>query len=189
MKMGSYFSNIWAGIGTALVGMKITWEHLWGKKVTMQYPDKYHPIRDGGMPEFTRNRLFVDMDLCIGCMICQRNCPVNCIEIETIKVSKEDPESIKPNGEKRALWVSKFNIDFAKCMFCNLCTEECPTNAIYMTKEFEYSTLDRADLYYKFSVMTPEQIAAKKKILEEEKAKKAAAAKAAETKSTETKQE
>jgi NADH-quinone oxidoreductase subunit I len=122
-------------------------------------------------------------------MICQRNCPVNCIEIETIKVSKDDPEYLKPNGEKRALWVSKFNIDFAKCMFCNLCTEECPTNAIYMTKEFEYSAYDRKNLYYKFSVMTPAQIESKKRIIEEEKAKKAAAAKAAEAKSTETKNE
>lgn len=187
----NYISNVWAGIGTALVGMRITWKHLFMKKVTRQYPDKFHPVRDGQTPEFLRNRLFVDMDLCIGCMICQRNCPVNCITIETIKSVKDDPEAVKPNGEKINLWVNKFDIDFAKCMFCNLCTEECPTDAIYMTTEFEYTSYVRDHLYYRFSVMTPEQIEAKKKLLEEEKAKKAAAAaaaKAAETK-TEDKKE
>lgn len=180
-EMGIYFSNIWAGIGTALVGMKITWGHLFSKKVTRQYPDSYHPIHDGGMPEFSRNRLFTDMELCIGCLICARNCPVNCIMIETIKASKDDPEAVKMNGDKVTLWVNKFDIDFAKCMFCNLCTEECPTDAIYMTQEFEYTKYNRDELLYHFAVMTPEQIEAKKKIMEEEKAKKTAeaAAKAA----------
>jgi len=183
----NYISNVWAGIGTALVGMKITWSHLLTKKVTRQYPDKFHPVRDKQTPEFLRNRLFVDMDLCIGCMICQRNCPVNCITIETIKSVKEDSEAVKANGDKINLWVNRFDIDFAKCMFCNLCTEECPTDAIYMTTEFEYTSYVRDHLYYRFSVMTPEQIEAKKKLLEEEKAKKAAAAAAA--KAAETKQE
>jgi len=183
----NYISNVWAGIGTTLVGMKITLKHLFGKKVTRQYPDKFHPVRDGQAPDFLRNRLFVDMNLCIGCMICQRNCPVNCISIETIKAVKDDPEAVRPNGEKISLWVSKFDIDFAKCMFCNLCTEECPTNAIYMTKEFEYTSYNRNELLYHFSVMTPEQIEAKKKLLNEEKAKKTATA--ATAKGTENKPE
>ena len=178
--MGNYFSNISAGIGTALVGMRITFEHLFSKKVTRQYPDTFHPIRDGHMPKFARNRLYVDMELCIGCMICQRNCPVNCIDIKTIKAVKGDPEAFKKSGDKVTLWVEKFDIDFAKCMFCNLCTEECPTDAIYMTQEFEYTKYNRNELIYSFSVMTDDQIAAKTKLLEDEKAEKAAvAAKAA----------
>jgi NADH-quinone oxidoreductase subunit I len=192
--MGNYFSNVWAGIGTALIGMKITWKHLIGHKVTRQYPEKYHPSRDGGMPEFARNRLFSDMELCIGCLICQRNCPVNCISIETIKASKDDPEAFKKSGDRVTLWVNKFDINISQCMFCNLCTEECPTDAIYMTHEFEYTKYNRDELIYHFSVMTPEQIEAKKKIAEEEKAKKAAeaaakaaAAKAAEAKASEAK--
>jgi len=42
--------------------MGITWKHLWGHKVTMQYPDKFDPIKSGFIPEFARNRLYVDMD-------------------------------------------------------------------------------------------------------------------------------
>ncbi len=174
-----YFEDIWTGIYSTLVGMGVTWSHLFTKKVTMQYPELYNPNTDPARPDFIRNRLFVDMDLCIGCMICQRNCPVNCISIETIKAVKDDPQAVKPNGNKINLWVNKFDIDFSKCMFCNLCTEECPTNAINMTKEFEYSEYHRRDLLYHFSVMNNDQISEKKKMLEEEKAKKAAAAKAA----------
>ncbi len=178
-KIENYFQGIWTGVYTVLVGMGITWKHLWGHKVTMQYPDKFDPIKSGFIPEFARNRLYVDMDKCIGCAICAKECPVNCIDIDTIKASKEDAEAVFPSGKRIPLWVTKFDIDFAKCMFCNLCTENCPEDCIWMTKEFEYSDYDRMNLLYHFSKMTPEQIEAKRLIAEEEKAKKAAAPKPA----------
>lgn len=178
-KIIKYFDGIWTGIFTVLVGMGITWKHLWGHKVTMQYPDKYDPLKTGFIPEFARNRLFVDMDLCIGCGICQKDCPVNCIDIETIKASKDDADAVFPSGKRMSLWVSKFDIDFAKCMCCNLCTENCPEDCIYMTREFEFSDYDRTNLIYHFSKMTNEQIVEKQRIADEEKAKKAAAPKPA----------
>ena len=38
--MVKYFKNIWSGIYTVIIGMKITLRHLFVKKVTIQYPDK-----------------------------------------------------------------------------------------------------------------------------------------------------
>jgi NADH-quinone oxidoreductase subunit I len=116
---------------------------------------------------------------------------VNCISCETQKITPGDTD-VKPlkDGSKRGLWVTDYKIDFAKCCFCGLCTEPCPTEAIKMTPEFEYTKLKREDLIYTFSVMTPEQIQAKKDMYEkfqaekkkDEEAKKAAAAKEAEKK-------
>lgn len=182
--MLQYFKDIWLGVYTALVGMRITLDHMFRKNVTVQYPDARLPI-----PENARNRLLLDYDMCNGCNSCARACPVNCIEIETVKGTPEDMPPPLKNGKKRALWVTKYDIDFAKCCFCALCVDACPTEAILTTKEFEYSSYDRDELIYSFSPMTPEQakeksINLKKAMAEKKKAaaakKKAEAAKAAE---------
>ncbi|WP_053183581.1 NuoI/complex I 23 kDa subunit family protein [Sunxiuqinia dokdonensis] len=166
--MVQYFKTIWSGIATTFTGMKITLKHLFTKKVTIQYPDENFPL-----PETARNRLFMEMTKCIGCKNCAKICPVNCIDIETIKVSPEDPhKELHRNGKERKLWVPTFEIDFAKCCYCGLCTEVCPTDAIIHTKEFEYSEYNRENLVYKFHTLTPEQTEEKRRLLEELDAKK-----------------
>jgi formate hydrogenlyase subunit 6/NADH:ubiquinone oxidoreductase subunit I len=165
--MKQYFKNIWLGIYTVLIGMRITIIHLFVKNVTVQYPN-VHPTNKAGsdkMPTNARNRLFLDIEECNGCNGCVRACPVNCITLETIKVTPGDEIPPLRSGGKRGLWVSHYDIDFAKCCFCALCLEPCPTGAIQMTTEFEYSVLDRSNLRYLFSVMTPQEAQAKKDML------------------------
>lgn len=163
-----YFKNIYDGLSTTAVGMKITLEHLVGKKVTNQYPELYHPITSGDMPLNSRNRIFVDMSGCDGCDSCAKTCPIKCITVETTRVSPDD-ENVPEmnNGKKRKMWVTKHEIDFAKCCFCSLCTLVCPTDAIVMTQEFEYSEFDREKLKINFSDLTPEQVVEKKEIFEQ----------------------
>jgi len=173
-----YVKNIYDGLYTALVGMKITLEHLFAKKVTNQYPELYHPIESGDMPKNSRNRIFVDMSGCDGCDSCARVCPVNCITVETIRVVPTDEVPLMSDGKKRRMWVSKHEIDFAKCCFCSLCTEACPTEAIYMTQEFEYSTYDKKDLIYNFSDLTVEQVTEKQNLFDEMQEQKKADAEA-----------
>ncbi len=162
--MREYFKNVWLGVWTVVIGMRITLDHLFRKNVTIQYPN-VHPREKAGwgdMPNNARNRLDVDMDDCNGCNSCMRACPVNCINVETVKVVPGDDVPALKSGGKRGLWVTKYEIDFAKCCFCALCTEACPTKSIFMTTEFEYSTYDRKELLYDFvkvhNSMTPEKI-------------------------------
>lgn len=82
--MKEYLKNTWLGIYTVLVGMKVTLSHLFKPKVTIQYPDVRVQL-----PERARNRLYVNIDDCIGCDQCARACPVDCIEIETVKALPE----------------------------------------------------------------------------------------------------
>jgi len=163
-----YFRKIYEGLSTTAIGMKITFEHLFGKKVTNQYPEHYHPITSGDMPLHSRNRLFVDMNGCDGCDSCAKACPLNCITVETIRVTPDDPNIPDMNsGKKRKMWVPTHEIDFAKCCFCSLCTLVCPTEAIYMTQEFEYSEFDREKFKYNFSNLTAEESEEKRKMFEE----------------------
>ena len=175
--MRQYFKNTFDGIWTVLVGMKITFKHLFVPSVTIQYPDVKPP-----MPERARNRLFVNMDDCIGCDQCARACPVDCISIETLKSTPDDSPGQTSQGKKKALWVTKFDIDIAKCCFCSLCVYPCPTECINMTKVYEFSEFDRNDLLYRFATLTPSEIEDKQKKFEEftaaKEAEKLAAAKA-----------
>lgn len=191
--MPGYFSDIKSSISTVLIGMRITWSHMFTKKVTIQYPSVKRDL-----PERTRNRLYVNMDDCIGCDQCAKACPVNCITIETIKALPEDDLGATSTGNKKRLYVPVFDIDIGKCCYCGLCVYPCPTECIVMTDVFEFSEYKRHDLIYRFGVMTPEEItdvqrkadeaaaekerqkaeaaAAKKKLDEEKKAAEAASA-------------
>ena len=172
----NYFKNTWEGLFTILIGMKVTWKHLFVPAVTIQYPEERVP-----MVERARNRLFVNMDDCIGCKQCETACPVNCIEIETVKGLPTDTLGLTSNGKKKALWVTKFEIDIAKCCYCQLCVFPCPTECIVMTDVYEFSEFDRNDLNYNFASLTDSEVAEKKDNFEkfqvEKEAQKLAAAK------------
>lgn len=167
--MKEYFSNIWAGLSTIAIGMKVTFKHLFVPAVTIQYPD----VRPE-LPERERNRLYVNMDDCIGCDQCSRACPVSCIEIETVKSLPTEDLGKTSNGKKKALWVTKFDIDFAKCCYCQLCVFPCPTDCIYMTDVYEFSEFQRNDLIYNFVTLTPEEREEKKINYQKFEAEKAA---------------
>jgi NADH-quinone oxidoreductase subunit I len=173
--MSRYFKNIWDAIFTVLIGMKVTFRHLFTRSVTIQYPDVKMRL-----PEAARNRLYVNMDDCIGCDQCAIACPVNCIEIETIKSTPDVDLGLTSVGTKKRLHVPRFDIDIAKCCYCALCVYPCPTECIKMTEVYEFSEFDRESLIYRYAVMTPGEIdQAKAKLAAHEKeqaAKKAAAA-------------
>ena len=46
--------------------------------------------------------------------------------------------------------LTRFDIDEAKCMYCGLCTEPCPTGAIHFTREFERATDNLDSLVFRF---------------------------------------
>ncbi|PIP77612.1 MAG: NADPH-quinone oxidoreductase [Ignavibacteria bacterium CG22_combo_CG10-13_8_21_14_all_37_15] len=172
--MREYLNNIKDGLVTVFIGMKITFLHLFTPSVTIQYPSVKVPMVDRA-----RNRLFVNIDDCIGCDQCARACPVSCISIDTVKGLPTDDLGKTSQGKKKALWVTKFDIDFAKCCYCQLCVFPCPTECIYMTDEYEFSQLERTGLLYKFSALSPEDVEQKKENFQKFEAEKAAAKAAA----------
>ena len=60
--MREYFNDIFRSVWSVLIGMKVTFVHLFTPAVTVQYPDVKLKL-----PERARNRLYVNMDDCIGC--------------------------------------------------------------------------------------------------------------------------
>ncbi len=170
-----YFHNIWLALSSIAIGMRVTFRHLFTPAVTIQYPDVRLKL-----PERARNRLYVNIDDCIGCDLCSMACPVDCITIETIKSTPEQDLGVTSTGQKKRLYVPRFDIDIAKCCYCGLCVYPCPTECIVMTDVYEFSEFDCHNLIYNFSSMTPAEAQEAKEKLQkaeaEAAAKKAAAA-------------
>lgn len=139
---------------------------------TIQYPHAKLPVPDAG-----RYQLDVEMDDCIVCDLCAKICPVDCIEIESIKATEAIGKT--SDGTTKRLYAARFDIDMAKCMYCGLCTVVCPTECIIMTDTYDRSMIDLNQMIYKFSDMSPEEADEKRIALEKLNAERLAAKQAA----------
>ena len=127
---------------------------------TIQYPHVQLPVPDVG-----RYQLDVEMDDCIVCDLCAKICPVDCIDIESIKSTEAIGKT--SDGTTKRLYAAKFDIDMAKCMYCGLCTVVCPTECIVMTDTYDRSMIDLNEMTYKFSDMTAAEADEKRFALEQ----------------------
>jgi NADH-quinone oxidoreductase subunit I len=110
--------------------------------VTVQYPEQRAP-----QPDAARNFPFLVYDgedpqkglRCVACLICEKECPPQCIYIVKDTVRKPDAAG------KLQFQPKVFDIDTSVCMSCQICVEVCPFDAIKMDVEYELSTADRFD--------------------------------------------
>ncbi len=76
MAVASYVKDIVEAVKSTFEGMSITFSHLVRRPMTIQYPDKIPvPIQET-LPLRYRGILEVDMDICTGCLACERDCPI-----------------------------------------------------------------------------------------------------------------
>lgn len=108
-------------------GMWITLKHLFEWDITVQYPEEMPYLQ----PRY-RGHLIFELEKCIACGICIKNCPNNVLSIEDAR----DEQTKKKK-------VLSYTIDHQYCMFCNLCVEACPANCLYFNHDFELSQYKR----------------------------------------------
>ncbi len=89
--MDKYIRNIYKGVYTVLVGMRITIRQFFEPNVTHQYPyehdfEKKQNVRE--IPKGYRGQLYNRIEDCIGCKKCELICPVDCITIIGDKLPK-----------------------------------------------------------------------------------------------------
>jgi formate hydrogenlyase subunit 6/NADH:ubiquinone oxidoreductase subunit I len=119
--------------GLGLVkGLLVTLKHLLSPSVTQQYP---HEKPD--LPPRTRGVISLKAENCTVCWKCSRECPDWCIYIES---HKETHEPASGGRARSAKVLDRFAIDYALCMYCGICVEVCPFDALFWSPEFEYAT-------------------------------------------------
>jgi NADH-quinone oxidoreductase subunit I len=114
-----------------LKGLGVTFRTMSRRSATAQYP---HVRPD--LPARTRGVIALVEENCTVCMLCSRECPDWCIYIDSHK------ETVAPKEGGRARTrnvLDRFAIDFALCMYCGICVEVCPFDALYWSPEFEYA--------------------------------------------------
>jgi formate hydrogenlyase subunit 6/NADH:ubiquinone oxidoreductase subunit I len=119
------------GLGLAK-GLGVTLKHALRRSITQQYPEEKPDL-----PPRTRGVIALKEANCTVCYKCSRECPDWCIYIDAHKET-HDPAS---GGKARSAKIlDRFAIDYALCMYCGICVEVCPFDALFWSPEFEYST-------------------------------------------------
>ncbi|MGI5349482.1 4Fe-4S binding protein [Streptomyces sp. CA-250714] len=109
------------------------------RSVTEHYPDAQPEL-----PPRSRGVIGLFEENCTVCMLCARECPDWCIYIDS---HKETVPPAAPGGRERSRNVlDRFAIDFALCMYCGICIEVCPFDALFWSPEFEYAETDIREL-------------------------------------------
>jgi NADH-quinone oxidoreductase subunit I len=119
------------GLGV-LKGLSETLRAMLHRSVTRQYPE----VRPD-LPPRSRGVIALHEDNCTSCMLCARECPDWCIYIESHKETVPATEEGARDRSHNVL--DRFAIDFALCMYCGICIEVCPFDALFWSPEFEYA--------------------------------------------------
>ena len=123
-----------------LQGLIVTMRTMLHRSVTDQYPEVKPEL-----PPRSRGVIALLEENCTSCMLCARECPDWCIYIDSHKETIPAP----PGGRERQRNVlDRFAIDFSLCMYCGICIDACPFDALFWSPEYEYSEPKIADLLH-----------------------------------------
>ena len=134
------------GVGRGLAsGLATTARALMRPSHTAEYPDVKPDL-----PPRSRGVIALLAENCTSCMLCARECPDWCIYIESHK--EEVPASAdaggRPAKSRQKNMLDRFAIDFSLCMYCGICIEVCPFDALFWSPEFEYAEFDIRNLLH-----------------------------------------
>ncbi|NUS72043.1 MAG: NADH-quinone oxidoreductase subunit I [Corynebacteriales bacterium] len=121
-------------------GLGVTLRNLFRRAHTKQYPDVKPEL-----PARSRGVIALLHENCTSCMLCARECPDWCIYIDSHK------ETYQPEGAARPRQrnvLDRFAIDYSLCMYCGICVEVCPFDALFWSPEFDYVETDIREMLH-----------------------------------------
>ena len=99
-----------------------------------------------GLPARSRGVIALLEENCTSCMLCARECPDWCIYIDS---HTEPVATSEPEARPRTRHVlDGFAIDFSLCMYCSICIDVCPFDALFWSAEYDYPETDIRDLLH-----------------------------------------
>lgn len=134
-------------IYTTVKGLWVTLTNLFRPTITQMYPEERRVTfrGDRGLPVLV-SQPGTEILNCTACELCARACPVDCI---TIGWNKVDRNTAKPeeygNNTRTGRHLVLYDLDASLCLYCGLCAEACPYDALAMSDVFELAELAVGD--------------------------------------------
>lgn len=122
-----------------VAGLRTTARTMTKKTQTQRYP-KVKPE----LPARSRGVIALLEENCTACMLCARECPDWCLYIDSHKETV--PPATEAGRARQRNVVDRFAIDFSLCMYCGICIEVCPFDALFWSPEFDHATGDIRNL-------------------------------------------
>jgi len=121
-----------------VAGLQTTKKHMFGAKVTQQFPEERPQLPPNYRGVHRLNRDDQGRVKCVACYMCSTACPAHCIDI----VAAPSPW---PDREK---YPELFVIDELRCIYCGMCEEACPVDAIELTSLFDLTGMSREEMMF-----------------------------------------
>lgn len=141
--------DFWQGLRTAVIGMWVTLVNLFRPPITQMYPEERRATfrGDRGLPVLV-SQPGTEILNCTACELCARACPVDCITIGWNKVDRNaaSPEEYG-NNTRTGRHLRLFDLDSSLCLYCGLCAEACPYDALAMSDVFELSEMSAGEVH------------------------------------------
>jgi NADH-quinone oxidoreductase subunit I len=99
---------------------------------------------DQELPARTRGVIALVESNCTVCMLCVRECPAWCVHIDSHK--DVTPATGEGGRDRSRNVLDRFAIDYSLCMYCSICVEVCPFDALFWSPEFAYAESDIREL-------------------------------------------
>ena len=96
------------------------------------YATRLYPFEKREEFENVRGELHINIEKCTFCMVCQKRCPSDAIEID----------------RKEAIWT----LNPSRCILCNICVEDCKFDALYMTSKWRAPFIKNEPVSFKGSL-------------------------------------
>lgn len=150
-------------LGDQVAGFLTTLGTMFKRTVTVEYPDAMRQLSPrfrgavGFLPHPETGR-----EKCVGCGLCPQICPVDAITIGVIEDEKPDAnhfdewqpfehyyyKGLDPTDPDAKKFSYFYHINETRCLYCGLCVEVCPVEALIMSHHFEMATDNRAETIY-----------------------------------------
>lgn len=140
-KKMSFWEKIY--LPAVLNGMRITFSHLFRKKVTIRYPEIKREFAEIYRGQHVLKRDDEGRERCTACGLCAVACPA-----EAITMVAEERKPGEESLYREEKYASVYEINMLRCIFCGLCEEACPKEAIFLTKRIVPSDFERDGFIY-----------------------------------------
>ena len=80
---------------------------------------------------------------CTSCMLCVRECPTWCIHLDSHTEEVSEPGARRP---RKVNVLDSFDIDYSLCMYCGICVDVCPFDALEWDQHRSLTAVERKSL-------------------------------------------